>query len=235
MTQVLDQGYVTIVESWGSDKQIIEAARMSTDKGFLGWGDSGMTCKMRHEVVSKQMKSCQSMKSRCNYCNMHPIHIRVAVTITKNTGDEKLLAYLYKNRHMTPFEMAGMILEVKAPIVVFREWHRHRTQSYNEMSARYVPLPDENYMPTRQRIIEGVARAAGNRQAQGAMMLNTFTDRQVAGAPSGRLRSRPERVRDGPEHRRAQGTGALAGPCGALQPHACVGQPAQLAPVPRTA
>jgi hypothetical protein len=43
-------------------------------------------------------------------------------------GDEKLLAFLYNNKHMSPFEMAGMTVEVCAPLFVFREWHRHRTQ-----------------------------------------------------------------------------------------------------------
>ena len=84
-------------------------------------------------------------------------------------GDEKLLAYLYKNRHMTPFEMAGAIFEIKAPIFVFREWHRHRTQSYNEMSARYIPLPDENYVPYLNNIRERVFNPSGNKQAQGTI------------------------------------------------------------------
>jgi thymidylate synthase (FAD) len=61
--------------------------------------------------------------------------------------DSKLLKYLYENRHETPFEFAGMVIEVQAPIFVFREWHRHRTQSYNEMSARYASLPDLYYSP----------------------------------------------------------------------------------------
>jgi flavin-dependent thymidylate synthase len=42
--------------------------------------------------------------------------------------DEKLLRYLYEHKHSTPFEFAGMTIEVQAPIFVFREWHRHRTQ-----------------------------------------------------------------------------------------------------------
>lgn len=83
-------------------------------------------------------------------------------------GDAKLLAYLYKHQHMTPFEMAGMVIEVKAPIMVFREWHRHRTQSYNEMSARYIPLPDENYSPEVARCIPAAVDQK-NRQATGAV------------------------------------------------------------------
>lgn len=65
--------------------------------------------------------------------------------------DAKLLEYLYKHKHNTPFEFAGMIIEIRAPIFVFREWHRHRTQSYNEMSARYAPLPNTNYTPSVER------------------------------------------------------------------------------------
>lgn len=69
--------------------------------------------------------------------------------------DKKLLGYLFNNKppHATPFEFAGMVIEVQAPIFVFREWHRHRTQSYNEMSARYAPLPDLNYLPTVERCL----------------------------------------------------------------------------------
>lgn len=62
--------------------------------------------------------------------------------------DEKLLAYLYNNKHSTPFEFAGAVIEVQCPLFCMREWHRHRTQSYNEMSARYEPLPDLYYIPS---------------------------------------------------------------------------------------
>ncbi len=69
-------------------------------------------------------------------------------------GDEKLLRYLWKHKHMSPFEMAGLVLEVQAPIFVFREWHRHRTFSYNELSARYTALPDVFYIPSLERLKE---------------------------------------------------------------------------------
>lgn len=66
--------------------------------------------------------------------------------------DEKLLKYLWTHRHTSPFEQAGLTVEVQAPIMVFREWHRHRTQSYNEMSGRYTVLPDLFYLPSLQRV-----------------------------------------------------------------------------------
>lgn len=76
--------------------------------------------------------------------------------------DSKLLSFLYKNNHLTPFEMCGVTIEVAAPIFVFREWHRHRTQSYNEMSARYIPMPDCNYVPSLDRIL---VKNTSNKQA----------------------------------------------------------------------
>lgn len=67
-------------------------------------------------------------------------------------SDEKLINYLYKNGHNTPFEAVTVTFEVKAPIFVFRQWHRHRTQSYNELSARYKELPEEFYVPELEQI-----------------------------------------------------------------------------------
>ena len=118
---ILDHGYVRLVEHWGSDERIIEAARMSTAKGFQGWGTA------------------------------------------EQPGDERLLRYLWEHKHHTPFEMGGMIVEVQAPIFVFREWHRHRTQSYNELSARYTALPDLVYIPSLERIMAG-AQSQTNKQ-----------------------------------------------------------------------
>ena len=62
-------------------------------------------------------------------------------------SDTKLINYLYNNGHNTPFESVTLTFEIKAPIFVIRQWHRHRTQSYNEVSARYTELPEEFYIP----------------------------------------------------------------------------------------
>lgn len=61
--------------------------------------------------------------------------------------DAKLIGYLMKNRHTSPFECVSFTFEVKAPIFVLRQWHRHRTWKYNEVSARYSELPAEFYVP----------------------------------------------------------------------------------------
>ena len=67
-------------------------------------------------------------------------------------SDSRLINYLYNNGHNTPFEAVTLTFEVKAPIFVFRQWHRHRTQSFNELSARYRELPEEFYIPEVEQI-----------------------------------------------------------------------------------
>lgn len=59
----------------------------------------------------------------------------------------KLNRYLLKNRHMTPFEMVVIWLEMKLPIFVARQFVRHGTARLNEVSGRYVQLPSEWYVP----------------------------------------------------------------------------------------
>jgi thymidylate synthase (FAD) len=67
-------------------------------------------------------------------------------------ADEKLIGFLLKNKHGTPFEHGYLRFHVEAPIFVFREWHRHRAgHSYNEMSGRYVELPRKFYRPKTWR------------------------------------------------------------------------------------
>ena len=159
--KVLDYGYVKLVETWGSDQSIIEAARMSTQKGFQGWGP----------FITGERIPCPNHNSTawCSRCG-GPEGDRTIPE--EKPGDEKLLRYLYENAHSTPFEFAGMVIEVKAPIMVFREWHRHRSQGYNEASARYAPLPDENYLPTLERCMLGGGHVTKQAAAHGDVVLN---------------------------------------------------------------
>lgn len=106
--KVLDHGHIKLIDSMGSDIDIVNAARTSFD---------GSETEMNE----------------------------------RNIG---LVNFLMKNRHGTPFEMVEVKFEVKAPIFVFREWHRHRIASINEMSGRYVELEREFYVPDIEDIRE---------------------------------------------------------------------------------
>ena len=100
---LLDHGYVRLVDMMGDDLSIVRAARVSYAAAWRAGENEG--------------------------------------------SDHRLIRYLWKNHHTTPFESVTMTFEVHAPIFVFRQWHRHRTWSFNELSARYRELPEEFYLP----------------------------------------------------------------------------------------
>jgi thymidylate synthase (FAD) len=116
---VLDHGFVRLVEHMGSDLSVVRAARVSYDAAWRAGENEGL--------------------------------------------DQRLLRYLWRNRHTSPFEAVTLTFEVKAPIFVFRQWHRHSTWSYNELSARYRPLPEEFYVPARSVVGE---QSASNKQGR---------------------------------------------------------------------
>ncbi len=116
---VLDHGFVRLIDSMGSDLSVVRAARVSYAAAWRA-GEDG-------------------------------------------EGDTKLINYLWKNHHTTPFEAVTFTFEVKAPIFVFRQWHRHRTWSFNELSARYKELPAEYYIPDPKLIGE---QSKNNKQAR---------------------------------------------------------------------
>lgn len=103
LINVLDHGFVRLVDWMGGDLSIVRAARNSHNAAWRTGEDEGK--------------------------------------------DERLIQYLMQHRHTTPFEAVTITFEVKAPIFVLRQWHRHRTQTYNEVSARYSELPEEYYVP----------------------------------------------------------------------------------------
>jgi len=171
--KVLDFGYVKLIESWGSDERIIETARMSTDKGFLGWDPEYVyECGHCHDSVTLREKLAEPAFCHNPRCNP-PILIPTLKYNEKKShpGDARLLKYLWDHKHSTPFEFAGMTIEIQAPIMVFREWHRHRTQAYSELSARYTPMPDLNYVPSVDRcfMVNGKNKQAGKLAGAGEL------------------------------------------------------------------
>jgi thymidylate synthase (FAD) len=81
-------------------------------------------------------------------------------------SDLGLLKYLMKNRHASPFEHCVVQFLIEAPIFVAREWHRHRTQSYNEMSGRYTELKPVFYAPDYDRPLIQVGKPGAYRFEQ---------------------------------------------------------------------
>lgn len=67
-------------------------------------------------------------------------------------SDIKLIKYLWNNNHMTPFEHCIITVYIKCPIFIARQIMRHRTFSYNEVSARYTKVQYSFFLPKQLRV-----------------------------------------------------------------------------------
>ena len=75
--------------------------------------------------------------------------------------DKKLLFYLLRNRHTSPFEMVEFKFRCRAPLVTWWQWVRHRTWNMNAQSGRYTPFEENDfYVPSVWR-----KQAKDNKQA----------------------------------------------------------------------
>jgi len=133
-------GHVKLIDTLGSDEDIIASARMSTDGAFRGWGPFPcQTCGGAGTApplvpASADATPVPAPPTACLTCGGAGIV----------PGDEKLLRYLWTHQHMTPFEQATLVFEVEAPIFCARQIFRHRSFSFNELSARYTAFNEEN-------------------------------------------------------------------------------------------
>lgn len=174
---VLDHGYLKYIEHWGSDAAIVETARMSTNKGFLGWEPEyvyGCPRCSYTTICSEPNDILHCPNVDCGDGLVKHLELR-----SSHKGDQKLLAYLYQHRHMTPFEFAGLTIEVQLPLFVRSEWERHRTQAYNEMSSRYVEMEPLWYTPSAERLLCGF-QDSKNRQGSCQKVYDTDTEAESA-------------------------------------------------------
>lgn len=79
-------------------------------------------------------------------------HVRWKDASKGPESDGKFIDRLMRLRHGTPFEHNLFTFAVSAPLFVFREWHRHRMASYNELSGRYAVLDRLYYIPEHKRV-----------------------------------------------------------------------------------
>jgi thymidylate synthase (FAD) len=119
---LLDKGFVELLDVMGGDNTIVSAARIS----YLG--------------ETKEEES-----------------------------DKKLIKYMLKHHHTSPFEHVIFQWRIKCPLFVRSQWHRHRTWSYNEVSRRYTDENVEFYFPNKWRLQD-------TKNKQGSNADNKFDD-----------------------------------------------------------
>ncbi len=108
------------------------------------------------------------------------LSVEEAARISYREGTRKvsetvgLIRYLRRKHHTSPFEMAVLKFHAKMPIVVARQWVRHRTASINEESARYSILSNEFYIPQPQDVS---MQASSNRQGRGEAVAPDYAEK----------------------------------------------------------
>lgn len=120
---VLDKGYVKLVDWFGTDERIVEAARVSYNSSSKG-----------------------------------------------EEQDKKLLFYLWKNQHSSPFEQCSITFNIKLPLFVQAQLKRNRTQRLNEQSYRYTKPTEDFYIPSEWR-------KQDTKNKQGSITTNDWNDK----------------------------------------------------------
>jgi thymidylate synthase (FAD) len=121
---VLDKGFVHLIDSMGSDMTVVNAARVSFNKRSSGFEGTG-----------------------------YP-----------DERDRKLIKYLAKHKHWTPFAHATVSLHIKAPIPIRAQFAKHTVGLVmNEVSRRYVTDTPEFYTPQwRAKPTEGAKQGSSD-------------------------------------------------------------------------
>tara|TARA_R100001460_G_scaffold102927_1_gene147847 strand:+ start:132 stop:848 length:717 start_codon:yes stop_codon:yes gene_type:complete len=95
---------------------------------------------------------------------------RVSFGAEKDSVDEKdikLINYLIKHNHTSPFEHCAITMRFTVPLFIRSQHHRHRTWAYNEISRRYTSVDMQFYSPKEFR-----TQHKSNRQASTDSLVN---------------------------------------------------------------
>ena len=107
--------------------------------------------------------------------------------------DDKLIRYLAKHKHMSPFGHCFASFHVKAPVFVARQLVKHKFLRWNEISRRYVDEEPEFYEPaTYRRKVEDKKQGSG-----GSIVPSSSTMRSEAKASIWARRAYLEMLQDG--------------------------------------
>lgn len=95
---------------------------------------------------------------------------------TLTEKDSKLIAFLMNHKHTSPFEHNQLSFRVKAPLFVARQWMRHRMNSYNEISYRYVKAPVEFYIPSKWRNQDKINKQSSAGSFENEALAHMYTE-----------------------------------------------------------
>lgn len=126
--KILNAGFVALVDHMGTDLSVVNAARVSFDK-------------------ESEWEYDEDAINRIDSTNWQAHRLREEFKKVSDK-DAKLIEYLAKHKHWTPFAHPQITLRIKAPISIRTQFFKHK-QGFveNEISRRYVDNPPEFYLP----------------------------------------------------------------------------------------
>lgn len=135
MITVGNKGFVTLIDTMGSDLTVVNAARVSFNK-------------------------TSSWKEDTEYDGDGLLTVGYSL----NDKDKKLINYLAKHNHWTPFAHCQITLHIKAPIPIRTQFFKHKVGFVeNEISRRYVDEPPEFFYPDWSGRPENKKQGAGEK------------------------------------------------------------------------
>lgn len=116
--------------------------------------------------------------------SMFQIHANdVLVAENLRDADVKLINYLAKHKHFSPFNHAFLSFRVKAPIFVARQLVKHKFMPWNEVSRRYVDSEPEFYIPAEYRSkADNVKQGSADTNVEGGMYITNVGDGDIHGS-----------------------------------------------------
>lgn len=99
---------------------------------------------------------------------------KVSTELTER--DQKLINFLMEHKHTSPFEHNQLSFRIKAPLFIVRQWMRHRMNSYNEISYRYVKAALEFYIPKTWRSPDSLNKQSSTGSFENESLRHTYQE-----------------------------------------------------------
>lgn len=128
---------VTYIGHYGDDLTVVNAARVSFHK------ESDWDTRTYDEP--RELLEAEGWKDVSDPDHWDMVYQRLS------ESDTKLIRYLAKHKHFSPFNHAFLSFRVKMPLFVARQMVKHKFLPWNEVSRRYVDDPPEFYIPEDYR------------------------------------------------------------------------------------
>ena len=169
----------TYIDHMGTDLSTVNAARVSYDKKSFG---ETIEYDIFHDDPDTIKASVAKYKAE-GWVVTSDVDAWKIIISRPLVGDARLIKFLAKHKHTSPFNHAFASFHIKAPIYVARQLVKHEYLPWNEVSGRYVVFKGEFYTPEQFRMAAADKKQGSGEDAEtklNAKFTGIFTDGQMS-------------------------------------------------------